>query len=273
MLQSCEPWCSGRVFFHTQNIATVRRQPFLEVCVCGRECVPRLACRTGCHDKRQSRSDRDVLARSVENQHAERTPRGSCRRGRSLLPLLSGFARSPRDGATSARDDSAPFYRCVMRRRSRGNFWRITESFDRHFLILRPRSGLLRFRRRPAAAVLNVQSGFPSWFGSARSATTERAGFSRQLLLRRRGSDGSKVLSERDKAGTATGVLRRRSPLLPAHRRCDRGERERILCMETARVLRCGRRTLHAVTPASAELGPCAACHGSMSSRWRRLRA
>lgn len=38
----------------------------------------------------------------------------------------------------SRRDDLASFYRCVMRRQSRGHFCRITLPFDRRFAIVRP---------------------------------------------------------------------------------------------------------------------------------------
>lgn len=71
-----------------------------------------------------------------------RRPAGSWRR-RPLPVSLATRWMAPRP----RRDDSAPFYRCVMRRKSRGHFCRITQPFDRRFPIVRPRlGGLLRHR-------------------------------------------------------------------------------------------------------------------------------
>lgn len=149
-------------------------------------------------------------------------------------------------------DDSAPFYRCVMRRRSRGHFWRITQPFDRRFpdraasigwspatLLSSPRRLVACWCSRGSCAGVRKRRGFP----------------------RRRGSDWSKVLFERDKARTAIsrrqliGEAKKLEACVP------------IFCMEAARSCR----TLRAKGPAPDELCPAVCCH--RFARHRRPRA
>lgn len=149
-------------------------------------------------------------------------------------------------------DDSAPFYRCVMRRRSRGHFWRITQPFDRRFPDRAASIGW-----SPATLLSSLRRLVACWClrGSC-AGVRKRRGFPR-----RRGSDWSKVLFERDKARTAIsrrqliGEAKKLEACVP------------IFCMEAARSCR----TLRAKGPAPDELCPAVCCH--RFARHRRPRA
>lgn len=144
-------------------------------------------------------------------------------------PTAGGEEDLPRAASLATRwmaprprsDDSAPFYRCVMRRKSLGHFWRITQqpSFDRRrFPIVRPQlGGRLRCSHRGGddswRAGGDSEARAPVFESNVLLHAARRAGFSR----RRGSSDWSKVHFDRDKARTV--ISRRRCQLIGERRR------------------------------------------------------